>query len=60
MLVEALKRAGPALTRAKLVAALEQFNNRDFGGVTVRYGPSDRTGSSFVDLVMLGNRQIVY
>jgi ABC-type branched-subunit amino acid transport system substrate-binding protein len=60
VLVEALKRAGPALTRAKLVAALEQFSNRDFGGVTVRYGPNDRTGSSFVDLVMLGSRQIVY
>jgi len=60
VLVEALKRAGPALTRAKLVVALEQFSNRDFGGVTVRYGPNDRTGSSFVDLVMLGSRKIVY
>jgi hypothetical protein len=25
----------------------------DFGGVLVRYGPGDRTGSTFSDLVML-------
>jgi ABC-type branched-subunit amino acid transport system substrate-binding protein len=60
VLVEGLRRAGPALTRTRLVAALEQLNNVDFGGVTVRYGPNDRSGSSYVDLVMLRNGGVVY
>ena len=60
VLVEGLKRAGPQLTRARLVTALEQLNNFDFGGVTVRYGPNDRSGSGYVDLVMLRNGSLAY
>jgi hypothetical protein len=54
VLVEGLKRAGPEPTRAKLVFALESMAPHDFGGVLVRYGAGDRTGSTFSDLVMLG------
>ena len=53
VLVEGLHRAGNDLTRARLVAALESFTPHDFGGVLVRYGAADRTGSTFSDLVML-------
>ena len=48
-----MRRAGPELTRARLVTALESFGTHDFGGVLVRYGTADRTGSIYSDLVML-------
>jgi ABC-type branched-subunit amino acid transport system substrate-binding protein len=54
VLVEGLRRAGPQVTRARLAAAIESLSSHDFGGVLVRYGPTDRTGSTFCDLVMLG------
>ena len=54
VLVEGLRRAGSQPTRASLAAALESLSPHDFGGVLVRYGPTDRTGSSFSDLIMLG------
>ena len=53
VLVEGLRRAGADPTRARLVAALESMSPHDFGGVLVRYGIGDRTGSTFSDLVML-------
>jgi branched-chain amino acid transport system substrate-binding protein len=53
VLVEGLRRAGGDPTRARLVAALESFAPHDFGGVLVRYGSTDRTGSTFSDLVLL-------
>ncbi len=53
VLVEGLRKAGRSLTRAKLLEALESMNNRDFGGVNVRYAPGDRTGSTYTDLVLL-------
>jgi branched-chain amino acid transport system substrate-binding protein len=53
VLVEGLRRAGADLTRSRLVSALESMAPHDFGGVPVRYGPADRTGSTFSDLVML-------
>ena len=53
VLVEGLRRAGADPTRARLVAALESMAPHDFGGVLVRYGAGDRTGSTFSDLVML-------
>ncbi len=60
VLVEGLRKAGASPTRSKLVAALEQMNNQDFGGVNVRYGAKDRTGSSYTDIVMLRSGRIVY
>lgn len=55
ILVEALRAAGKQPTRARVVAALEGMRNRDFGGVIVRYGPDDRTGATYVDLLMLSS-----
>jgi branched-chain amino acid transport system substrate-binding protein len=54
VLVEGLRRAGPALTREKLVTALEGMRHIDLGGVDVNYGPSDRTGSTSVEIVVIG------
>lgn len=55
VLVEGLKRAGRELSREKLVKALESLNNADFGGVNVRYSGNDRTGSTYVNLLLIGS-----
>lgn len=61
VLVEGLRRAGRTPTRQRLVAGLESMSSYDCGGLTVKYGPSDRTGSTFVDVVMLsGTQKVVY
>ena len=54
VLLEGLRRAGGQPTRAGLANALETLSPHDFGGVLVHYGQTDRTGSTFTDLVMLG------
>ncbi len=53
VLVEGLKRAGRDLTREKFVKALESIKNMDFGGVVLSFGPTDRTGSEFVELTII-------
>ncbi|WP_298212893.1 ABC transporter substrate-binding protein [Acidovorax sp.] len=54
VLVEALRRAGPAPTRAKVVKALESLQNYDLGGVTLGYSPSNRIGSHYVEVTVIG------
>lgn len=54
VLGEGLKRAGKALTRDKLVTALESMREFDLGGFVVDYSPSSRTGAKFVDLTAIG------
>jgi ABC-type branched-subunit amino acid transport system substrate-binding protein len=55
VLVEALRRAGPRPTRAKVVAALEGLQNWDLGGIAVGYAPDNRVGSRFVDVTVIGS-----
>ena len=55
VLVEGLRRAGPNPTRAKVVKALESINNYDTGGITVSYSASNRIGSRFVEVTVVGN-----
>lgn len=55
VLVEGLRRAGPNPTRAKVVKALESINNYDTGGITVSYSPSNRIGSRFVEVTVVGS-----
>ena len=55
VLVEALRRAGPAPTRAKVIKALESMGNYDLGGVSVGYSPANRVGSRFVDVTVIGS-----
>jgi len=54
VLVEGLRRAGPAPTRAKLLAALEGMRKFDLGGLEVTYGPTDHTGLDYADLSIIG------
>lgn len=50
VLVEGLRRAGRAPTRASLIEALNGLGQIDLGGMTLDYGPSDHTGLDFVDV----------
>jgi len=52
--VESLRKAGGKdLSREKLVSALEGMN-QDFGGYRVAFSPSNRAGSQFVQLTVVG------
>lgn len=54
LLIEGLKQAGSSVTRASLVTALETMGEKNFGGgVTVKYGPADHNGSSYVGLAIV-------
>jgi ABC-type branched-subunit amino acid transport system substrate-binding protein len=55
VLVEGLRRAGPAPTREKFVTALETLRHFDLGGMEVNYGPSERTGSNFIEITAIGS-----
>ncbi len=52
--VEALRRAGPKLTRENFMQALDAMGNYDAGGYTVGFSPRDHNGSSFVELTIIG------
>lgn len=53
VLVEALRRAGPSPTRAKIEAALEGMKKFDIGGMEIHYTPEDHTGIEFADLSII-------
>ena len=55
VLVEALRRAGPGPTRARVLAALESLRDFDLGGMTVSYGTHERVGSNFVEVTVIGS-----
>ncbi len=55
VLVEALRRAGPNPTRAKVIKALETMNSYDTGGITVGYSPGNRIGSRYVEVTVIGS-----
>lgn len=55
VLVEALRRAGPNPTRAKVVKALESMNSYDTGGVIVNFSPNNRIGSRYVEVTVIGS-----
>jgi ABC-type branched-subunit amino acid transport system substrate-binding protein len=56
VMVEALKRAGPELTRPKLIVALEGMNNVDLGDFVISFSSTNHSGSKFVDLTMIGHK----
>lgn len=55
IVVEALRRAGPQLTRERLIAALESIDEHNFlhRGFPVSFSPTDHQGSDFVDTTMV-------
>jgi ABC-type branched-subunit amino acid transport system substrate-binding protein len=52
--VEALRRAGPKLTREAFMQALDAMSGYDAGGYTVGFSPTNHNGSSFVELTIIG------
>lgn len=54
VLAEALRRAGPEPTRAKVLRALESLHGYDLGGITISYSATNRIGSHFVDVTVIG------
>ena len=55
VLVEALRRAGPNPTRAKVAKALESLTSYDLGGITVNYSAENRIGSRYVEVTVIGS-----
>jgi len=53
VMVEALKRVGKDVTRAKLTNALENMDV-DFGGYRISYSADNHNGSRFVELTVTG------
>jgi ABC-type branched-subunit amino acid transport system substrate-binding protein len=51
---EAIRRAGPKLTREAFQHALDGMKGYDAGGYVVNFSPTDHNGSSFVELTVLG------
>ena len=51
---EAMRRAGPKLTREAFQHALDGLKGYDAGGYFVNFSPTDHNGSSFVELTVLG------
>ena len=55
--VEALRRAGPKLSRENFMQALDGLKSFDTGGYVVGFSPSNHNGSSFVELTVIGRDQ---
>lgn len=58
VMVEALRRAGPKLTREALIASLESMNDYDAGGFWIRYSPADHRGSEFIEVTAIGKDKV--
>jgi branched-chain amino acid transport system substrate-binding protein len=57
VMVEALRKAGPRLTREAFMRELDAMKDYDAGGYTVAFGPHNHNGSSFVELTVIGREQ---
>ncbi len=55
VLVEAIRKSGKDPTRERLVATLESMQSYDLGGYRVSYSATERRGSRFVDLTVIGS-----
>lgn len=54
LLAEALRRAGPDLTRQRLIAAAEGLGGLDVGGMRVGFSKTSRQAFKYVELVIIG------
>jgi branched-chain amino acid transport system substrate-binding protein len=53
VLVEAIRRGGPNVSRESVYKGLGAIGAYDAGGYTVRFGPDDRHGSRYVELAVI-------
>ena len=54
ILVEAIRRSGADPTRAKVISQLEKMSSYDVGGFKVSFSPTNRVGSKFVEVTVIG------
>lgn len=54
VIVEGLRRAGPGLTRAKFIDALESLRDVDLGALRLSYSPTQHAGLRFVGISVVG------
>jgi ABC-type branched-subunit amino acid transport system substrate-binding protein len=54
ILVEAIRRSGTEPTRQKVISQLEKLDNYDVGGFRVSFSPTNRAGSRFVEVTVIG------
>ncbi len=54
VLVEGLRRAGRDLTRKRFVEALDGMRKYDLGDMEIDYSPNHHTGSTFVEMTIIG------
>jgi ABC-type branched-subunit amino acid transport system substrate-binding protein len=54
VLVEALRRAGPEPTRARVLTALQNLREYDVGGFKISFGGDNRVGSRYVEVTVIG------
>jgi ABC-type branched-subunit amino acid transport system substrate-binding protein len=54
VMVEAIRRAGPKLTRDSFMLALDNLSSYDAGGYLVGFSPTNHNGSAFVELTIIG------
>jgi ABC-type branched-subunit amino acid transport system substrate-binding protein len=53
-LVEGLQAAGKNPTRESLIRAFEKMRDKDLGGLTLNFSPSNHNGSRLVEITMIG------
>lgn len=54
VLIEGLRAAGPNVTRASLVQAMEGLGNLDLGGFAYQFSAQNHHGSNYVDIAVVG------
>ena len=54
VMVEAMRKAGPKLTREGFMRELDALKDFDVGGHTIAFTPNNHNGSSFVELTVIG------
>lgn len=54
VLVEAIKRSGGNPTREKVLQQLEKMDSYDVGGFKIGFSPTNRVGSRFVEITVIG------
>lgn len=52
--IEALRRASPAITTDSIVRAIQGIRNFDLGGIQLNYGPTNHHGTNWVEITIVG------
>lgn len=59
VIVEALRKAGPDLSRQAMIKSLETMRDADIGGFHIDFGPRLRAGSQYVDITIINKNGMI-